>query len=238
MSRWIRWIRSHPNARLRLFCVPYAGGSSAVFRSWAAGLPDDIEIGAIQLPGHGDRMSEAPLTRLTSLLDLLLPDLRPYFDCPYAFFGHSMGALISFELARRTAPQHLFLSGRRAPSCDRGIVMHTLSDADFVAELRSLNGTPPQVLENEELMQLFLPILRADFTVCETYEYVQTTPLKCPISVFAGVRDRSEPLEMMEPWGLQTQNQFSISVLPGDHFFVQTEQQILLKQLSAKLSDF
>jgi medium-chain acyl-[acyl-carrier-protein] hydrolase len=207
-----------------------------VFRPWAAGLPDDVEIGAIQLPGRGDRMSEPPFTQLSPLLDSLLPDLRPYFDRPYAFFGHSMGALICFELARRSAPQHLFLSGRRAPNCDRGVIMHQLSDADFVAELRSLNGTPLQVLENAELMQLFLPILRADFTVCETYQYVETSPLRCPISVFAGTRDRSEPLEMMQPWSLQTQNDFSISVLPGDHFFVQTEQQILLKQLSAKLN--
>ncbi len=235
MTVWIRWIKSNPNAQLRLFCFPYAGGSAAIFRAWAAALPDEVEIGAIQLPGRGDRLAEVPFTHLTPLLEALVPALVPYLDRPYVFFGHSMGAVISFELARRFTPQHLFISGRRAPQSLSAPMLHTLSDQAFLAKLRSLNGTPQEVLANAELMQLFLPILRADFAVCETYEYAEGSPLKCPISVFGGMSDRTEPIELLEAWRMHTQSDFSLSVLPGDHFFVQTEQPLLLNQISTQL---
>jgi medium-chain acyl-[acyl-carrier-protein] hydrolase len=232
MNLWIRCFKPNPSAKLRLFCFPYAGGNAAIFRTWV--LPE-VEVYAIQLPGRSDRLSEPPFTQLMPLVNALAPILVPYCDRPYAFFGHSMGALLAFELARRYSPQHLWVSGRRAPQVDNSQVLHTLSDAAFLAELRAMNGTPSQVLENAELMQIFLPILRADFSVCETYRYEEKMLLDCPISAFGGVDDATEPPLLLEGWRSQTRGDFSLHLLSGDHFFLQTQQQALLAQLADRL---
>jgi medium-chain acyl-[acyl-carrier-protein] hydrolase len=231
MSRWLRCYNPQPDAKLRLFCLPYAGGGAAVFRTWV--LPG-IEVWGVQLPGRGERFSEPPMVDIDRLLDALYPDLLPFFDRPYAFFGHSMGALLAFELARRSSPQHLLVSGRRAPQVASS-QLHTLADDAFLSELRRLNGTPPQVLENAELMALFLPILRADFRVCETYEYHMGERLECPIVAFGGVDDRTEPLELLEGWRSLTAGSFELQKLPGDHFFLQTQPQLLLERIAGCL---
>jgi medium-chain acyl-[acyl-carrier-protein] hydrolase len=233
MSRWLRCYQPNPDASLRLFCFPYAGGSAALFRTWV--LPN-VEVWGVQLPGRGDRFSEPPITNITMILDVLIPDLRSYFDRPYAFFGHSMGALLGFEMARRSGPECLFVSGRRAPQIKNAQQLHTLSDEAFLLELRRLNGTPPQVLENAELMALFLPILRADFAVCETYAYQEAAPLGCPIAAFGGTDDRTEPLQLLQGWRSQTTGEFSLQELPGDHFFLQTQQQVLLEEITKRLN--
>jgi medium-chain acyl-[acyl-carrier-protein] hydrolase len=214
-----------------------------VFRTWADNLPPFIELYTIQLPGREERFKEAPFTHISPLVETLTPVLRPYLDIPFAFFGHSMGALISFELARQLraqqapVPVHLFISGRRAPQIrDRNPLMHTLPQDEFLAELRYLNGTPNQVLENAELMQLFLPTLRADFSVCGTYTYLSEPPLDCSISVFGGLEDTAETSDLLESWMLQTRSNFSLQMLPGDHFFVQTSQPLLLEMLSQQLN--
>jgi medium-chain acyl-[acyl-carrier-protein] hydrolase len=153
-----------------------------------------------------------------------------------------MGALISFELARQLraqqepGPVHLFISGRRAPQIrDRNPLIHTLPEPEFLEELRRLNGTPKVVLDNAELMQLFLPILRADFSICGTYTYLSEPPLDCSISAFGGIEDTEETSDLIESWSVQTRSCFSIQMLPGDHFFVYTSQQSLLKMLSYEL---
>jgi medium-chain acyl-[acyl-carrier-protein] hydrolase len=154
-----------------------------------------------------------------------------------------MGALISFELARqlraqkKQGPVHLFISGRRAPQIpDRNPLLHTLSEPEFLEELRHLNGTPKVVLENSELMQLFLPILRADFSICGTYTYLSEPPLDCSISAFGGIEDSGETYNLLESWSAQTRSFFSLQMLPGDHFFLCTNQQFLLEILSQKLN--
>jgi medium-chain acyl-[acyl-carrier-protein] hydrolase len=233
MNPWIRCFNPNPSAPLRLFCFPYAGSSAAVFRTW--GLPG-VEVYGVQLPGRGDRFSEPPLTHMTPLIDTLSPQLLPYLDRPYAFFGHSMGALISFELARHFSPQHLFVSGRRSPQLDNPQRFHTLPDDEFLSELRTLNGTPPQVLENAEWMALFLPILRADFAVCETYQYQAAAQLRCPIAAFGGINDSTEPPQLLEGWRSQTQGDFALHLLPGDHFFLQIQQPEILALIAHHLA--
>ncbi|MHC5826649.1 MAG: thioesterase II family protein, partial [Nostoc sp.] len=171
-NSWVICPQPNPQANLRLFCFPYAGGSAAIFRTWPNNLPSNVEVCAVEYPGRGRQIQSAPLTRLEPLVEAIAPILIPYLDKPFAFFGHSMGGLVSFELTRllrsqySLAPFHLFISARRAPQIPlTKPPLHVLSDPDLQRELYSLNGTPKAVLESMELMQMFLPILRADFAV-------------------------------------------------------------------------
>lgn len=239
---WIAYRKLRPQARLRLFCFPYAGGGALIFRTWADGLPADVEVCPVQLPGRGTRLMEPPFTQLLPLIQALAQALLPLLDKPFAFFGHSLGALVSFELARQlrrqygVQPVRLFVSAGRAPQLPhRGLPVHTLPEGDFLAELRRLNGTPRAVLEHEELMQIALPILRADFAVYETYVYATEPPLNCPISTFGGLRDRTVSQSDLEAWREQTSGSFSLQMFSGDHFFLTTTQPLLLRVLSQEL---
>lgn len=187
-------------------------------------------------------MREAPLTQLGALMRSLAPALRPHLDKPFALFGHSMGALISFELARvlrrehGLLPLHLFVSGRRAPQCERaGPYTYDLPEPEFLQELRRLNGTPREVLENTELVRLMLPVVRADFALTQTYNYAVEHPLACPISAYGGLGDSDVTADQLEAWREHTTAAFSSSMLPGDHFFLNTNPAPLLQLLSQEL---
>ncbi|MGH9759831.1 MAG: thioesterase II family protein, partial [Blastocatellia bacterium] len=156
---WFIRTNPRPNARMRLFCFPYAGGAAAIYRLWPNGLPSDVEIVALELPGRGGRMKEAGFRNVSKLITAIAEVIAPRIDREFAFFGHSMGALIAFELARelrrqgRPQPQCLFVSGRRAPHIpDTDPITYNLPEAEFIQELRKLNGTPKEVLDHEELM--------------------------------------------------------------------------------------
>jgi medium-chain acyl-[acyl-carrier-protein] hydrolase len=224
---WIKRSRQDPQTRFRLFCFPYAGGGASFFRTWRERLWPDIEVCAIQLPGREDRLTETPFTNLASLIDALAEVLYPYLDFPFAFFGHSLGALISFELTRRLrrqkapCPMQLFVSGSRAPQIpDPDPPIHQLPDAEFIDELRCLNGTTKAVLDNPELMEVFLPLLRSDIGLHETYVYDHEPPFDCPISAFGGLEDEEVSREELAGWCDQTQSRFNIQMFPGDHFFL------------------
>ncbi|MBN3896250.1 MAG: thioesterase [Nostoc sp. NOS(2021)] len=241
-NSWVICPQPNPQANLRLFCFPYAGGSSTIFRTWPNSLPSNIEVCAVEYPGRGRQIKSAPLTRLESLVEAIAPVLIPYLDKPFAFFGHSMGGLVSFELTRllrsqySLAPFHLFISARRAPQIPfTKPPLHVLSDPDLQDELRSLNGTPKAVLETPELMQMFLPILRADFAVLETYIYTQKQPLECPITVFGGLQDQEVSHDELQAWREQTIAAFSLQMFDGDHFFIHSHQQLLFKLISQEL---
>lgn len=197
---------------------------------------------AAQLPGRVPRLREPPHTILTTLVEEIAHVIRPYLDRPFAFFGHSMGAMISFELARllrrdeANAPLHLFVSGRRAPQIpDTDPVAYNLPDAEMIKELRRLNGTPPEVLEHPELMQLMLPLLRADFEVVKTYCYLVEPPLDCPLSAFGGLQDTEAQREHLEGWREQTTPNFTLRMFDGDHFFIQQAEPVLLRALAQEL---
>jgi medium-chain acyl-[acyl-carrier-protein] hydrolase len=239
---WSACRKPRPQARFRLFCFPYAGGGALIFRTWSDGLSADVEVCPIQLPGRGTRLMEPLFTQLSPLIQALAQALLPLLDKPFAFFGHSLGALVSFELARQlrrqygVQPVRLFVSAGRAPQLPhRGLPVHTLPEGDFLAELRRLNGTPRAVLEHEELMQIALPVLRADFAVYETYVYSTELPLNYPISAFGGLRDRTMSQSDLEAWREQTSVSFSLQMFPGDHFFLNTTQPLLLRVLSQEL---
>jgi|SRR5580704_1612097 medium-chain acyl-[acyl-carrier-protein] hydrolase len=239
---WIACRKPNPRACLRLFCLPYAGGSASIFHTWPDGLPADVEICPIQLPGRGSRLMERPFTQLLPLVEALAQDLVPLLDVPFAFFGHSLGALVSFELARHLRslygirPVRLIVSACRAPQFPhRDRPIHTSPEREFLAQVRCLNGTPTELLEHEELMEIVLPLLRADFALYETYVYSNEPPLGCPISAFRGLQDRRVSHSDLDGWGDQTSAAFSLRTFPGDHFFLNTNQPLLLRVLSQEL---
>lgn len=189
-------------------------------------------------------MKEHSFTQLPPLLEALVPALLAHLDKPFVFFGHSMGASISFELARRLRresgliPAHLFLSGRRAPQLlETEPPVHALPEPEFLKKMTNLNGTPREVLEHPELMRVMIPILRADFAVCETYAYMPEPPLDCPISVFGGLQDSEVSRKDLADWREQTNAAFALHMLPGDHFFLHTALHLLVETICRELYD-
>jgi medium-chain acyl-[acyl-carrier-protein] hydrolase len=202
-----------------------------------------VEVCPVELPGHGYRLRETPFTDLISLVRVAAQALLPALDKPFALFGHSMGATICFELARalraehQLKPVHLFISSRPAPQMRMTEPRtYDLPDAQFLAELHRLNGTPNEVLAHPELMQLMLPLLRADFQMIETYTYLPQPPLECPLMAFGGLQDAEVNREQLAAWREQTTEHFSLRLLPGDHFFLRTNPRHLLETLAQALS--
>lgn len=238
---WIEYSQPNPQAKLRLFCFPYAGGNATIFRNWFSSLPNTVEVHPIQIPGRGSRLIETPFTEITPLIQTLGNTLLPYLDQPYAFFGHSLGALISFELARyirkkcNHQPVHLFVSARQAPHIPDPSPMHNLPETELLQQLNRLNGTPKEVLANPEIMQLLLPIVKADLAVDETYIYNPEPPLESPITVFGGLEDPETNFDDLAAWQKHTTGSFSIKMFPGDHFFINTVQPMVLEAISQEV---
>jgi medium-chain acyl-[acyl-carrier-protein] hydrolase len=239
---WFRQPKPNPRAVMRLFCFPYAGGNATIFRDWPQTLIDSVEICVANLPGRGERRLEQPLTRLLPVVHAIAQAIAPWLDKPFAFFGHSMGALISFELARhlRTTngplPVQLFLSGRRAPHLpDPYPLRHTYPESEFTKELRRLNGTPREILDNPELLRLMIPLLRADFAACETYQYRPEPPLTCPMSLFGGSQDQDISQQDLEAWRRHTTKTFKLHMIPGDHFYLITARDSLVQELNKEI---
>ncbi|HEU4325466.1 MAG TPA: alpha/beta fold hydrolase [Roseiflexaceae bacterium] len=226
---WFAYVRPNPDARLRLFCLPFAGGAAVSYRSWAQHLPDSVEVLPVELPGRGTRIAEPPALALDPLVEQLAQAITPLLDRPFALWGHSMGALLCYELARqlrRTAglsPAQLLVSAHRAPHLPNPHGSnHKLADPALLEKIRSLNGTPPDVLAQPDLVQLLLPVVRADFTVCETYVHTPAPPLECPIAVFGGTYDPMVERWQLAAWSRHTQHPVQVQMLPGDHFYFQS----------------
>jgi medium-chain acyl-[acyl-carrier-protein] hydrolase len=224
---WLRYVDRRPSADLQLFCFPFAGGGASIFRKWGTKLPRSVEVCAIQLPGREDRLLEPPFQQVQPLVETLAEAVFIDREKPFAFFGHSMGALLAFELSRvlrrleGRQPEHLFVSGRRAPHLpDRNPTTYDLPHAEFVQELRRLRGTPNEVLQDPDMMAVVMPMLRADFTLCETYSYVDDVPLTCSISAFGGSEDREVDYDEVAGWRQVTTGPFSLQMIPGGHFFL------------------
>lgn len=246
MDTWVAFPRPNPKAPLRLFSFPYAGGGTSIFHTWLNFLPPEIELCPIRLPGREGRLKEKPYARLSPLVDVIAEALTPLLDKPFAFFGHSMGALICFELARhlrrqnRCLPNHMFVSGHNAPQLpEPNPPLHHLADAKFITRVQELyGGIPMQILEDHALMELFVPILRADFAIVETYVYRVEPQLDIPISVFGGQQDNQTSQEGLAAWREQTISIFSVKMFPGNHFFLQNNQAHLLSALTRDLTEY
>jgi medium-chain acyl-[acyl-carrier-protein] hydrolase len=241
-NRWFAPLKPGATGNMRLFCFPYAGGSSNIYREWPKYLPPNVEVWVAKLPGRDNRLKETPYTDLATLADAFAQAMVSYLDKPFVFFGHSMGAMLSYELSRLlrsrrgVEPAHLIVSARRAPQLpDTAQPTYNLPDAEFIEEVRRLNGTPKEVLEHAELMQMVLPLLRADFSVCETYTHTPGPTLECPLTVLGGIQDVDISREHLEAWRELTRGPFSLRILPGEHFFIHTAQPLVLRIVAQEL---
>jgi acyl transferase domain-containing protein/surfactin synthase thioesterase subunit len=237
---WIVRFQPRFEAKLRLFCFPYAGAGASIFRSWAEALPPEIEVCALQFPGREDRLGETPFTRFAPLVQAIVPMIQPHLDIPFAFFGHSVGALVSFELVRELrrqgcpSPSHLFVSALRAPQLlDMNLPIHRLPEPQFIEALQRLKGTPEGILQNAELMKLLSPTIRADLAIAENYIYSAQDPLPCAITAFGGQEDSIVGLEELADWKAQTSSSFRLQMFPGDHFFLHQDRADLLEAIAS-----
>lgn len=217
-----------PSAPIELICFSYAGGSAAVFAPLRAAAPPWLRVRAIDLPGHGRRFSEPLQTDRKQLVAQLVRELRGQLQVPYALFGHSLGGLVAFEVCHgfealgAPLPLALFVSATDSPSTRKAERFASVeTDEGMLATLRRLGGTPPEVLASPELMALALPILRADFALCDGPVQRTRPQLRCPIRVFAGVRDPL-PRESFAAWSGETASSFRLESFDGDHFFLRT----------------
>lgn len=237
-SPWLVPTRPNRSAALRLFCFAYAGGGASAYMPWAKVLPAEVEIVSVQLPGREGRFHETPLTDLSQVMDGIAHAVGSNLDKPYMLFGHSLGALIAFELARRFVaygrplPRGLVVSGKRAPQKpSRRRPFARLPDAEFIREIADYKGTPASILENRELMELVLPRLRADATLFDDYRYRSSGPLPCPIVAFGGTDDPHVNDEELHGWSELTDT-FSHRTFEGDHFFIHSQQDAVLAALT------
>jgi medium-chain acyl-[acyl-carrier-protein] hydrolase len=206
-------------------------------------LPPEVDVCAIQLPGRGSRFREEPFRRAADLVPAVADALRPHLDVPFALFGHSMGALVVFELTRELRrrrvplPVLLAVSGHEAPQRpDPDPPIAHLPDAEFIRELRArYDGIPEQVLAEQELLQLLLPVLRADVLLMESYVYGDEPALECALSCYGGEQDRHVGREDLEAWREQTRGPFTLRVFPGGHFFIESARDAVLKALREDL---
>ncbi|WP_432401622.1 thioesterase II family protein [Wukongibacter sp. M2B1] len=214
--------------RIKLFCIPYAGGSATAYREWKKHIHPSIELCPIELAGRDSRFGGSFYEDVTEAVDDIYNIISKDLDGPYAIFGHSMGSVLAYELAHKiksfnhTAPIHLFFSGRRPPHIERDNKdIHLLSDKEFMDEIMELGGTPKELLENKELLELFMPMLRADFKIVETYEYVEKNEvLDCNITVLWGKKEEGTTIGEIVQWRRHTDKSCKIHMFNGGHFFV------------------
>lgn len=219
--------------KLRLFCLPYSGASAMVYSRWRRSLPEWLQVRPLELPGRGMRMDEPLQSDIRRLASQLADEISVELDRPYALFGHSLGGLLAFELAHALRerglpePLALFASATAGPA-RRDVSEYAVAktDAQLIARLRELNGTGEEVLANAELMQLMLPILRADFLLCGSFSHEQRSPLPVPIHVFGGKQDSVRAGQLLD-WQIDTRRVFSLDLFEGHHFYL-VEQEIPL----------
>jgi medium-chain acyl-[acyl-carrier-protein] hydrolase len=243
---WIVRPFQKPAATIRLFCFPFAGGGASAYFQWAREFSaTSIEVCAIQLPGRENRLRETPVSSASSLIQSLNEAIQPLLDRPFAFFGHSMGAMLAFELAHslqsthRTLPSRLFLSGSKPPRsiCAEASLNH-LPDAEFVAAIAErYQAVPKEILAQPDLLELSMPKLRADFTLIESYHCAEREPLDIPFWIFGGDSDPTVPVSLLYNWKEYTKNSSAVQIFPGDHFFLNSARAEVLKSVVQNLGN-
>jgi surfactin synthase thioesterase subunit len=243
-GRWVADDRrsGEPSGGIQLFCFAHAGGGPSLFRPWRDKLAPDSVVRPVQLPGRESRLDEPPLRRMADLIEPLCAALEPYLSEPYAVFGHSMGAIVAYEVARRFSagaapgPACLLVSGR-APRLPPGWrQLHALPDREFLAEVGRLNGIPPEVLGEPDLVSMLLPALRADYELSETYQPAAGASLRCPVTAYLSTSDPDVGEQEMLTWKEVTTGEFSMRVFTGDHFYLKGGRQDVLNAVREDLS--
>lgn len=240
-SLWVR--RFHPRKETTRFvvCFSHAGGSASYFFPFSEQLPDDVEVLAVQYPGRHDRYREAPFESIEDFVDPIASALLPYLEHQVAFFGHSLGALVGFEVARRLEEQGhtlttFFASGRRAPSTWRDERPETLTDEEFITEIQKLNGTNAHAFADEDLVRMVLPTLRSDYTAAANYRVTSDKTLNTPVVAVVGDDDPKCTVAEAEAWSLHAKNGFELTVFPGGHFYLENHRQDVAKMLAGAFS--
>lgn len=241
---WFTVFEPRPAAEIKLFCFPYAGGQAHLFRSWHQSLPRDVETYASNLPGRAYSLNRPPFRRVADLVAEVGPALVREITGPFVLFGHSLGAILAFEVARWLRSRHglspalLAVAAHRAPQVANAddAPMHLMNDRDFVVSLAKLKGTTPEVLASPEILRFMIPILRADFEMAETYRYTSEPSLSCPIAAFGGTDDEETAGGKLEAWRDQTTDACLCQLVKGDHFFVRSNERMFLELLRHELS--
>ncbi|MFZ1289610.1 MAG: thioesterase domain-containing protein [Melioribacteraceae bacterium] len=238
MNKWILRPKIRGNAKLRLFCFPYAGSSALVtYKFLVDSLPQEIEVCLVEFPGRGTRIAENLISDTNIVVNQIFEALKEFMDLPYIFFGHSMGALISYELAFTIesnlypTPKKLYLSAHNAPNIKRnGKLMHQLNKDEFLSELIRMDGINKEILEHEELMELVLPIIRSDYQLCETYKFSERANLNIPFHVFGAQDDYDVQPDNLILWNDLTKADFKMDIFEGDHFYIIKQKDIFLQK--------
>ena len=237
-ASWITRFRAVPRAPVQLVCFPHAGGSAGFYFPMAAPLAPQAEVLAVQYPGRQNRRFEPCVDDIGELADAVVAALGQWQDRPLALFGHSMGAVVAFETARRLAlpPVRLFVSGRRAPSAYRAESVHLRDDDGIVAELRALSGTDAGILGDEEFLRMILPAIRADYRAIETYRSAPDAVLDLPVTALTGDSDPRVSVDEARAWSAHTTGAFDLAVFPGGHFFLADHQRDVLALIARGIS--
>lgn len=239
MTDWFKVYNSCKHPKLRLFCFPYAGGSAQIFSEWAASLPESIDLFAVQAPGRGNRFLEKPIACLNTKVKILHAEILPFINTPYMFIGHSNGALLAFELARELQKsgndnlKHMVVSAKRAPHLiDRTKAIHNLEQKQFLEKLKEYNFTPNEVLDNQELMDLFSPMLRADFSLSETHLFDKSIHLHSNTSLFWGNQDKDVTLNDILAWKDLINGEINLVEFNDGHFFIIKHKKMFLNEIN------
>jgi surfactin synthase thioesterase subunit len=242
---WFQCLRPKPEAKVRLIAFPYAGSGASIYRTWGDLFSREIEVVAVQMPGREGRIREKPYSRIEALLGPLMEAVKGKMTLPTAFFGHSMGACIAFELARALrraggpVPTKLLISGRAAPHlADRFQPMHALPENELIAEVAArYQPIPLAILKEREVLDLTLPTFRADLEMIELRSYVHEEPLATPISAYGGRHDKLVSEDDLRAWAKQTSAAFSATLYDGDHLYLNDQRlkPALVEAISAEI---
>lgn len=242
---WFMARSAAGSTRPQLYCLPHAGAGASTYRQWPNLLPG-VDVVPVQLAGRESRFTEPPSTSARRIVEQLAPLLARRAQRPFALFGHSMGALLAYELAHAlhalgNSPGHLFVSGYSSPRLPRPTQhapVHAMSDPDVVAHLTSLDGTAAEVLEHPELLEMLLPVVKADFAVCETYQHPDRPPLDLPVTVLGGLDDAGADRAGLLAWEELTTGDLAVHQFPGGHFYLHDQLEHVLHIIASKVPDF
>ncbi len=239
---WIR--RYHParESRVQLVCFPHAGGSASFYFPVSAALAPAVEVAAVQYPGRQDRRFEPHVRSITELADAIFDAVRPLAGRPLAFFGHSMGAILAYEVAVRLEAvgvdplTRLYVSGRRAPSCRREESLHRQGDQALIAELAQLSGTSSGLLTDPEALAMILPAIKSDYQAIGTYRPSDARPLRAPVTAIVGAEDSRVTVEEADAWRRHSGSSFNLRVLPGGHFYLIDHSRDVIRLIAEDLA--
>jgi medium-chain acyl-[acyl-carrier-protein] hydrolase len=241
-SKWLRYLRKNDDAKMTLFCFPYAGSGPGVYHAWLQDLAPSFEVVAIHYPGREARFAETPYVDLDVLVSELVNQIKYHLTRPFVFFGHSMGAYVAFLLSQRLAktfgdkPEQLFISGARAPFIKENAPIHQLGSKAFLRAVIALNGISKEVLASPELVAMCLKALRADFTACENLKYKIEEELDIPLTLMGGDSDPRVSVSQLTAWGNLASRGVNKHIFSGDHFYLNEHRKTISRLINSTLT--